>query len=232
MSSDKVSCILVGAGRGARLGKNQSKALIKINNIPLFYHTLKRFLNIKEIEEIILVLRKEDIKTVKKILKNKLKKEINIKLTTGGKRRQDSVKKGLKLTSAFTKYVLIHDIARPFIKKNLIRKMIKEIQNAKVQGLVLGRRAVNTLKEVNFVKNQVYIKRTLDRKKIFEVYTPQIFEKESFLKSYFSLNKKEVFDDSQIFEHLKKMKIKVFETQELNIKITYPQDLVLAKKLL
>ncbi len=232
MISGKVSCILVGAGRGERLKKRVNKALVKINDLPLFYHTLKVFLGIKEIREVILVVRREDVVKVKKFLDKRdlIKKNTIIKLTPGGLRRQDSVKKGLEKVSLDTEYVLIHDIARPFIKRRLIKEMIKQVWE--LDGIILGKKAVSSLKEVVYRKGDVYVKKSLKREKIFEIYTPQIFKKKVILEAYRFFNRKEVFDDSELMEKLKNVQIKIFETQDFNFKITYSQDLDIAKKLL
>ncbi|MFA5007968.1 MAG: 2-C-methyl-D-erythritol 4-phosphate cytidylyltransferase [Candidatus Omnitrophota bacterium] len=213
-----IGAVIVCAGKGKRLGAD--KAAIELHGEPLFYHTYKLFKGIKEIKQIIVVLRTQNFKLAQRFIRDK-----RVSLVAGGSRRQDSVFAGLLKLDKSVSHVLIHDGARPFTPKSVIRNVIKDIK--KYPAVICAVKPRDTLKTISggFVKN------TLDRKSIVMVQTPQAFRKELILRAYKKFNRKNTFDDAQLFEFMKK-KVKIVEGSYLNMKITYPQDVVLAKAIL
>ncbi|MCM8786891.1 MAG: 2-C-methyl-D-erythritol 4-phosphate cytidylyltransferase [Candidatus Omnitrophica bacterium] len=217
----KIAVVLVCAGRGKRFSKKIDKVLIKIENEPLFYYTLKKFLNIKYIKQIILVLRKKNFNIAKRLL-SKFNKNFSIKIVEGGEERQNSVIKGLLALDDDITDVLIHDGARPFVKKKLIRSIIKNLHH--FDAVVCGLNAKDTLK----LNKNGFVESTLNRENIFYIQTPQGFKKDLIIRAYKNLRNKKVFDDAEAVELLGE-KVKIIEGDPSNIKITYPEDIVLAK---
>lgn len=216
--SFNVGVVIVCAGKGKRLGVD--KAAIRLKNKPLFYHTYKLFNDIKAIRQIVIVLQKKNFNPARKLIKDK-----KVHLVEGGARRQDSVFRGLSGLDKNIGYVLIHDGARPFTPKAIILEIIKNVK--KYPAVICAVKSRDTLKNVrgSFVKN------TLDRNNIAMVQTPQAFKKDLILKAYKKFNYKNTFDDAQLFEFMKK-KVKVVDGSYLNIKITYPHDIVFADSIL
>ncbi|MDP2923445.1 MAG: 2-C-methyl-D-erythritol 4-phosphate cytidylyltransferase [Candidatus Omnitrophota bacterium] len=219
-TSFKVGVVVVCAGKGKRLGRKVDKAILNLKGKPLFYHTFKTFQNIKEIKEIVLVLRRKHFNLAKRLIKDK-----RVKLAKGGYERKDSVYNGLSVLNKSIDYVLIHDGARPFVDKKIIRRLLRELK--KYPAVICGIRPKDTVKLIN----GKFIKKTLDREKLFLVQTPQGFKKVLLLKAYSKLKNRKVFDDAQVLE-LVGEKVKIVEGEASNIKITYPQDILLAKAIL
>ncbi len=210
--------VIVCAGRGRRLGAD--KAAIKLQGKPLFCHTYELFRNLKAIEQIVIVLRKKNFCLAQKFINDK-----RVSLVEGGLRRQDSVLAGLRRLNKNIKYVLIHDGARPFTPKETILAVIKNVK--RYPAVICAVRPKDTLKKAsgNFVKS------TLDRGSIVMVQTPQAFRKDMIIKAYEKFNHKNSFDDAQLFEFMKRQ-VRVIEGSYLNMKITYPQDIVIANAIL
>jgi 2-C-methyl-D-erythritol 4-phosphate cytidylyltransferase len=183
-------------------------------------------INYPLVKEIIIAVNKFDIDQAKKIgLKYKSKKAI--KIICGGKRRTDSVYNALSNVSEENDYILIHDAARPFITKKIIKNVLSEA--GKYQAVICGLKVTSTIKKVtknNFVSN------TIDRSMLWEIQTPQVFKKALLMKAYEMIDsKKEFTDDASLVEGLGK-RIKIVPASKQNIKITTPDDLLLAKRII
>lgn len=208
-----VGVVIVCAGRGKRLGK-QDKAVLSLDGKPLFYHSVDLFGKIKEINQIVLVLKKKNFSLAKKVINDK-----KIILVAGGKQRKDSVYNGLRALSKDIEYVLVHDGARPFVKKDLVLRVLEALKRN--HAVICGIPAVDTLKYID----GSYVNHTLNRGKIVCAQTPQGFKKDLLLEAYAKLGKKKAFDDAQAVEYLGG-KVKVVKGDRGNIKITYPQDVI------
>ncbi len=222
-----VSCIFVGAGRGKRLRKKDSKAFLNIKGKPLIYYTLQRFLGFPRLKEFILVVRKKDLKKADRFSKRFLS-GANVKIACGGARRAHSVRRGLDLVDPRADYILVHDIARPFIKRGDIKKLLKNAPYH--EGCALGAPTSRTLKETKVTSKGIKIVRTLRRENLYDIFTPQIFKKDILIKSYRQGFFESALDDSQICESF--ADIYIVEAEPSNIKVTYPWDVALAKILL
>ena len=219
----KVGVVIVSAGKGKRLAKGD-KATLRLSGKPLFCKALLTFKSIKGIEEIVLVLRKENFPLAKKQIKTKF-----ITLAEGGAKRADSVFKGLLALSKDIEYVLIHDAARPFVTKRIILDILKELK--KHPAVICGLRCPDTLKLVR----KSLVRKTLSREDVYLIQTPQGFRRKSIVSAYqrfrgknLARSKTGLTDDAQMLEIIGK-KVKVIPGELSNFKITYPQDLKLAK---
>jgi 2-C-methyl-D-erythritol 4-phosphate cytidylyltransferase len=218
----KVSAVVPAAGLGLRLKYSIAKPLALVNNIPIIVHTLKRLCSHPLISEIIVVFNAKDISELKRLLKkNRIKKIKDV--VEGGSTRTQSVKNGLKILGE-TDYVLIHDGVRPFIKHEIITQAIKAAKRygAAVTGLPLK----STIKRIN--PKNLEVEYTLRRNEIMEVQTPQVFKKDLIIRAYTKADDKDAPDDAFLVECLKRP-VKVIEGSCLNIKITTPEDLLLAQ---
>lgn len=217
------SVIIVAAGKGKRTGKNIPKAFIKIDGIPLLFFSIEKF---KKFENIIIVLPSKYIAQWEQKIKRAYP-EINFKIAKGGRRRQDSVFNGLAELDNKDEIVLIHDVARPFLSENLIKRVVIGVEK---YGACIP--VISIPDTVKKIKNK-FVRQTLNRDEIFLVQTPQGF-KTGIIKSAYEKVKREklkITDDSAVVE---KMGIDVYcvEGERLNFKITYPEDLILSAKII
>lgn len=202
-------CILLLAGSGSRTGLDFNKILYKINGRPLYEYPLNTFLNIKECERIILVVRKEEYDYFKKLENDK------IKVVIGGIRRQDSVLNGLMQVKS--DYVLVHDGARANIKKDYILHVYEACK--KYDCAALGIKEENALKKGkdNFVECEV------DRSDIYCMQTPQAFKTELLKKALMEI-KEDVFDDIEAVNKVFNKKAYIVLGSKTNIKFTTIDD--------
>ncbi|MGC8977535.1 MAG: 2-C-methyl-D-erythritol 4-phosphate cytidylyltransferase [Candidatus Ratteibacteria bacterium] len=218
-----ISLILAGAGKGERLGLSIPKSFLKICGKELFLYSIEKFY--KLVEKIFLALPEEYIERGKDIVEKKYKKVIIVK---GGERRQDSVLNCLNQLGEENKMVLIHDVARPFVSEKLIKKIIDGTE--KFGACIPILKMTDTLKEVD----RNFVKKTLEREKIFIVQTPQGFKPDLIKNAYYECYRKNLKgpDDSFFLENIGYEKIYCVEGERTNIKITYPEDLIFAEFLI
>lgn len=220
-----VSAIVLAGGRGKRMGSVQSKQYIDLNGRPILYYTLNRFINNNNIDKVILVIPEDELEFCQKEVLDKYNLKVD-SIALGGKERQDSVYNGLKKASE-SDIVLIHDGARPFVSEKIIDDGIKF---AKLYGAAApGVMPKDTIK----VKNEKSFSiETPNRSNLVAVQTPQVFDYKMILKCHEKVkeNKLEVTDDTRVVE-LFGNDVYLYDGEYTNIKITTPEDLILAQYL-
>ena len=225
-----ISAIVLAAGKGKRFStqakSNRAKLLAEINSQPVIIHSLKSLSSHPWIKEIILVVNAEN----KKQFSSKIKQYRITKISSivnGGLRRQDSVSCGLKAVNRQADIVLIHDAARPFISRELISRVILE---AKKSGAAIAGVPVKcTIKSARLSKShRVMAEETLDRSKLWEIQTPQVFKKDLILKAYHKFIHADATDDAMLVEKLGK-KVSIVMGSYRNIKITTSEDLLIGE---
>ncbi|MCK5534798.1 2-C-methyl-D-erythritol 4-phosphate cytidylyltransferase [bacterium] len=226
----KNAAIIVSAGSGKRmksLGKKVKKQYLPLANQPILIHTLKKFEELKEISEIILVLPKGEINYFKECWIKKYNFLKIKKIIAGGSRRQISVSKGLKNVSKDCKLIVIHDGVRPLVRKEIIIRAIKAA--SKYGASIVGVPVKETIKTV---KNK-WVKSTLKREDLWSIQTPQVFKQDLIKKAYLKAEREKIYanDDAQLVENLGK-KIRLVLSNYENIKITTPHDLIIAEEIL
>jgi 2-C-methyl-D-erythritol 4-phosphate cytidylyltransferase len=223
----KVCAVIVAAGKGKRMGTQKNKQFLLLKGKPVLFYTLKAFSDCPLIDEIILVTGKEEIDYCKREIVEKYSIKKILKITAGGSERQQSVYNGLcAIDSCDT--VLIHDGARPFVTDVIIENGIKyaNLYGASACGMM----PKDTIKVID--KNRFSLS-TPDRKMLFSVQTPQCFDYNLILNCHKKILKDEVLvtDDTmavEIYGH----KVFLYEGSYSNIKITSPEDLLLAEVML
>lgn len=216
-----VTAIVLAAGSGERFGSKIPKLLAKIGSKPIIIHTLEALSRHSSVRDIILVVNaKSAKKIIAKINRYRIKKIARV--VEGGLRRQDSLGNGLRVIDSRSELVLIQDAARPFIDKKLISSVIKKAH--KNGSAIAGVPVKATIKQVR----AGVVERTIERSNLWEIQTPQVFRKDLILKAYKRFAKTDVTDDAMLVEKLGK-KVNIIEGSYSNIKITTPEDLILAK---
>lgn len=219
------SVIIVAGGSGSRMNMNINKQFIKLNGKEIILHTIDKFYNNKNIDEIVVVIKKEEENYFNEIIKKYNYK--NIKIAYGGNERQDSVFNGIKCLNKNTEIVLVHDGARPFVDDFIINSSIKEAK--KSGALVVGVKVKDTVK---IVKNNE-IEKTLKRDELISVQTPQTFKYEILKEAYLKAYEDNFYgtDDSSLVERIG-VCVKVIDGSYDNIKITTKEDLLFSQEII
>jgi len=221
----QVSAIVLAAGKGERLKSRFFKPLVKIGSRPLIAYSLATFAHDPKVKEIIVVAnilnRKKIAAAIKKYRIGKVKK-----IVLGGKERQDSVYNGLKAVEASVGLVAIHDGARPFIQRPSIDAAIKEA--AKSGAAIVGVPVKSTIKRVKGQGARVRVDRTIDRRRLWEIQTPQVFKKDLLRDAFKKFGRMRVTDDAMLVEKMGVRPSLVLGSYN-NIKVTTPEDLIIAR---
>jgi 2-C-methyl-D-erythritol 4-phosphate cytidylyltransferase len=232
----KTEAIVASAGVGKRLAQPTRarvgrirKPYLKISGKPILIHTLKALNKSAAIHAIIIVVNRSDKKRCEALIKRYGVKRIKA-VVVGGAKRSDSVYNGLRSLDKDTKIVLIHDGVRPFVDEGIVDK---SIDCAKRFGAcIVGVPVKATVKRVKGiglrVKGQAMVERTIDRRNIWEIQTPQVFRRDLILEAYRKFRNCNVTDDAMLVEKLG-AKVHVITGSYKNIKITTAEDLVLAE---
>jgi len=224
--------VIVAGGSGLRMKHRLRKQYLLLGNQPVLSHTLQAFINCKEINAICLVVPQDDIDFCRQnILPHFALCTLHFALTlvSGGKERQDSVYNALcAIDAAAEDIVLIHDGVRPFVSSELISACIAGA--SEFGACIPGISAFDTLKQVG---ESGYIEKTLDRQKIRLAQTPQAFRYDLIRKAHEAARHDGIIgtDDASLTERLGH-RVKLIPGTRLNIKITSPEDLILAKAIL
>ena len=224
MEKQKYAAIVLAAGSGKRMNSQVHKQYLIIQDRPVLYYSLKAFED-SAVDEIVLVVGKGEEKFCRKEIVDKYGISKVKAIVEGGKERYHSVFEGLKPTSD-ADYVLIHDGARPFVNQDIIRRCMQEVQ--KYQACVVGMPVKDTIK---IADEEGYAKQTPDRKNVWMIQTPQTFSYALIYEAYEEMLKTEdtaITDDAMVLERIKGKKSKLIEGSYRNIKITTPEDLLIA----
>lgn len=224
MEKQKYAAIVLAAGSGKRMNSKVHKQYLIIQDRPVLYYSLKAFED-SAVDEIVLVVGKGEEGFCRKEIVDKYGISKVKAIVEGGKERYHSVFEGLKQTSD-ADYVLIHDGARPFVNQDIIRRCMQEVQ--KYQACVVGMPVKDTIK---IADEEGYAKQTPDRKNVWMIQTPQTFSYALIYEAYEEMLKTEdtaITDDAMVLERIKGKKSKLIEGSYRNIKITTPEDLLIA----
>lgn len=224
MEKQKYTAIVLAAGSGKRMNSKVHKQYLIIQDRPVLYYSLKAFED-SAVDEIVLVVGKGEEEFCRKEIVDKYGISKVKAIVEGGKERYHSVFEGLKQTSD-ADYVLIHDGARPFVNQDIIRRCMQEVQ--KYQACVVGMPVKDTIK---IADEGGYAKQTPDRKNVWMIQTPQTFSYALIYEAYEEMLKTEdtaITDDAMVLERIKGKKSKLIEGSYRNIKITTPEDLLIA----
>ena len=230
MEKQKYAAIVLAAGSGKRMNSQVHKQYLIIQDRPVLYYSLKEFED-SAVDEIVLVVGKGEEEFCRREIVDKYGISKVKAIVEGGKERYHSVFEGLKQTSD-ADYVLIHDGARPFVNQDIIRRCMQEVQ--KYQACVVGMPVKDTIKVAGA---DGFAQSTPDRSRLWQVQTPQAFSYPLVRGAYDRLMadealQKGITDDAMVVEHLTGTPVRLVEGSYENLKVTTPEDLVLAEALL
>lgn len=223
----KIAAIILAAGQGKRMKSKIQKQYLLLKEKPVLYYSIRAFEQ-SSVDTIVLVTGKEEMLYCKEeIIKRYNFQKIDY-ITEGGRERCHSVYKGLQALPKDIEYVLIHDGARPFVTKQMIEDTITAVKEYK--ACVVGMPVKDTIKITNTDQFSI---QTPERQYVWAVQTPQAFSFELVWKAYSMLMEKEipVTDDAMVVETFLHYPVKLIEGSYKNIKITTPEDLIVAHAL-
>lgn len=221
------SAVVVAAGKGTRFGSDIPKQFLEIDEKPVLYYSLKALCDSDIIDEIIIVTSEEWIDFVTEEIVRKYEMEKVQAIVLGGEERYDSVFAGLMSVDISSDYVYIHDGARPMLTEDIIKRGFETVSK---YGTAVA--AIPSSDTVKITDADMVVTSTPDRKNVWRIQTPQIFEYDMIIKAYFSLtdeDKKGLTDDAMIIERKTDNPVHLFIGSEDNIKITSPGDLDIVK---
>ena len=217
MQKNNIAIILSG-GIGSRFKSNIPKQFYKINQKTIIEKSVNKFINSKAFNKIIIVSHKSYKKKTQQIFNaNK-----NIQIIEGGFTRQDSVFNGLKTAKKLNaEYIFIHDAVRPFFSDQLIKSILKELNN--YEGVIP---AIDIHDSIRNLKKDSY--ENIPRKNLKIIQTPQGFKLNSIFNAHKLVKGIQYTDDSIILYELTK-RIKIIKGEVWNLKITTKDDLKFGK---
>lgn len=230
----RTAAVVLAAGSGRRMESSIKKQYMLIKDKPVLYYSLKAFQE-SFIDEIILVVSAGDIPYCQKEIVERYGFSKVKGVVEGGKERYHSVALGLQCLKNCD-YVYIHDGARPMLTEEILLRLWQSVQ--KTGACVAGMPVKDTIKLVD--ENKMVLS-TPERKRVWQVQTPQVFSYDLISEAYDRLLAAEkellqkgimVTDDAMVVETLTEHPVKLVEGSYENIKITTPEDIPIAERFL
>lgn len=234
MGIEKIAAVCLAAGQGKRMQSNVQKQYLLIEDKPVLYYALKAFQN-SPVDEVVLVVGAgEEEYCAKEIVERYGFTKVKA-VVAGGKERYHSVFCGLTALEK-ADYVLIHDGARPFLTLEIIERCIAGAKE--YRACVAGMPVKDTIK---LADDDCNIESTPERSKVWQIQTPQAFSYDLIKEAYTILIKQEeegistsipVTDDAMVVEYFLNQKVHLVYGSYENIKITTPEDMLVASAFL
>lgn len=222
------TAIILAAGRGTRMNVGMNKQYLVLKNKPILAHSIEVFQKCDLIDEIIVVANKDEEASCRANVIEKYGYDKVNKLVTGGDERQNSVYNGLIHVSNKCDIVLVHDGARPLVTSAIIERCINGVKN--YGAVSCGMPIKETIKIIDEKRN---VKVTPKRDSIWITQTPQAFKLDILVKAHLNALEEKITctDDAMLVEQLG-INVRMVEGDYENIKITTPDDLIMAESIL
>jgi len=222
MRQEKVGAIIAAAGRSQRMG-GVDKIFAHLGGRPLLAYTVDVFQRCSAIDCVVIVLSTDNLGSGQKLVREHRWSKV-VEVCSGGERRQESVREGLKRLSG-CQWVVVHDGSRPCLSADLIEKGLEE---ARPTGAAIA--AIPVKDTIKVVSSDAFVETTLLRRSLRAVQTPQVFRFDIIDEAY-GIAQDEVTDDATLVEQMGH-KVKVYPGSDTNIKVTTHEDLYLAETIL
>ena len=216
----KITVIVLAAGKSERFGQN--KILYELDGVPVIIKTLKTIYKLSNVENVIVVCSKENIKKINDILSNE-NIQTNTVTVLGGITRMESLLKAVNycdMNNISDEIIIVQDAARPNSTLELYQKGIESLDN--YHAVVPGIKPNDTVKIID--NNNIVIK-TMNRESIMNIQTPQFFDRKVLVDN---INLKKdllnLTDDSSIFDD-SSTQVKIIKGTHENLKITNKSDI-------
>lgn len=228
MTMDKLTVIVAAAGAGKRLGLGKNKAFAEVGGLPLLVQCLRMVNDTGMAHKTIIAVGADEVAMTEELLKDyhEYFAGLQTAVVAGGAERTDSVKNALALAGS-EGWIAVHDGARPFAGMEVFERTLQAAQQT---GAAIA--AVPVKNTIKVVDVDGFVVNTPQRSSLMAVQTPQIFKAQLLQRAYCDDNLKgaAVTDDASLVERLG-VKVAVALGSYENIKITTPEDLLLAEKI-
>lgn len=218
-----IAAIIAAAGSATRMN-GLDKQFEEIDEVPVLVRSMLALSDSDWIDELVIVVRQRDIPDVYALIKAYAVPKVR-SVVIGGETRQQSVRNGVAAVSDRTQYIAVHDGARPFVTQQVIADTV-------LDGVRCGAAAaaVPVVDTIKLADADGKIISTPDRKHLFAVQTPQVFEICSYREASEEAqkNQKDYTDDCQMLEAVGKP-VYLSRGDSANLKITTPADLIFAQ---
>ncbi len=220
----KADAVIVSAGKGLRFMEGKKKQFYFLGGKPILAHTLEKFETCSLIRSVRLVVGQEDMEYCLKEIVEKYRFQKVSKIVPGGKWRQESVKNGIDALPKDVDIVAIHDGVRPLVTQAMIED---SIHSAVQYGAVVL--AVPVKETIKMSNPDGTVLKTLDRESLWQIQTPQTFQVNVIREAHHRATEDGFVgtDDASLVERLG-VKVHILPGSQTNIKITTPEDFVLA----
>lgn len=228
MQREKCTAVVLAAGRGTRMGTEVQKQYLEIGGKPVLYYSLEVFEKSTIIDEIVLVVGENQKEYCQKEIVEKYGFQKVKGIVQGGAERYHSVWNGLQEVE--DGYVFIHDGARPFVDEEILCRAYADVREHR--ACVVGMPVKDTIK---ISDEQGLVAETPNRTLLWMIQTPQVFEISLVKKAYSKLIEQGITgatDDAMVVEMMLGSKVKLVKGSYENIKITTPEDLIVAQAFL
>lgn len=230
----KVCAIVPSAGSGRRFGPEKNKLFMPLGGRPVVIHTLQTMDALPGVTDILPVAREQDLRFLAELAEEYNLSKIR-RIIPGGAERQDSVYNALQAIDDDTSVIIIHDGGRPFATTEMFVNAIS--QCGRFDGAIAAVRVKDTIKEIEGVSGPsdepAVVRQTLARDLLYAVQTPQAFPFRVILNAHEQARREGFYatDDAALVERYGG-KIAIVEGSYRNIKITTPEDMIIAEALL
>lgn len=219
----RLAIVIPAAGVGSRMASNTPKQYLSLNQKTIIQHTIDTLSALDEVSFYVSAISDGDPYF------KQLSFNTPVTTVTGGKERADSVLNALTYLSENQRcdWVLVHDAARPLVDLDDVKTLINQCLRSQ-QGGILASRVKDTIK-----RGSSHIDTTVPRADLWQAYTPQMFKLTELhhALSFCLENNVVVTDEASAMEHLGHP-VQLIESRSDNIKVTTPEDLLLAELLL
>lgn len=219
------AAIIPAAGSGTRMQTSLPKQYLELDGRPILIHTVAALADCAEIDRIIIAVAEDRLDSTRKLL-DAWRLDAKGEVIAGGRRRQDSVKAGLDHLGDDIDIVLVHDGARPLVDGDVIRRCLHEANSC---GAAIAAVPVkDTLKRGDMDQR---VAATIDRQGLWQAQTPQAARLPLLRRAFAAAGDQDVTDEAMLLE-IAAIPVSLVMGSESNIKITRPEDLIMAEKLL
>ncbi len=234
----KIAAVIPAAGSGRRMGEALNKVRLPLNGIPVLTHALRTFLAADQpaVDRLVLVVSESERNFFEAYLDSEWSDRMDrIEIVIGGVERQDSVYNGLESLEAWRgwsmaeqRLVIVHDAARALLTRELLSDAIRMGLEFKAVGVAVP--VKDTIKQTD---ETGFVIATPERATLWAIQTPQVFEYDLLLQSYRrAIGAKRYFSDDCGVVEFCGHRVKLIPGSYENIKITTPEDLIIAAEIL
>jgi 2-C-methyl-D-erythritol 4-phosphate cytidylyltransferase len=227
-AAGKVVAVVPAGGTGKRMGAGTPKQFLMLGGVPLMLHALRVLDRTPGVTEVILVVPKEERdRALSEVVEQYGLKKV-LKVVPGGATRQESVQHGLNEVDKDVEIVVVHDAVRPFVTGDLIARSIEAARQH--GGAIAAVPMKDTPKQAG---PDGLIQKTLDRAGLWLAQTPQTFRRALVVEAYrkAAIEHVRATDDAALVER-SGQKVAIVQGSWENIKITTPEDMILAEAIL